>query len=259
MISLALLALSTLGTPPVHPAPELPATQTPDPGASAPASTTPPLPFPHPLITEILFAVPTGADGDANADGSRHANGDEFIELINPHAEPINLMGYTVTDRNPSSGRRGGGFRFTFPDFTLPPGGVVLLFNGYNQTWTGPVGDADRAPEEPHDRFHGAYVFTMRIDSARVGLSNEADLVLLSGPDGAPVHCVHWGELEETPPAETLLVEPVEALFGGSIERSSAGTLEPHPLDNTRRLSPGRTLLAPALPSSAHTTAPPSR
>src|SRR5437870_5538652 len=47
--------------------------------------------FPHPLITEILYAVPSGERGDANADGTRDAVGDEFIELTNPHDKPIQL------------------------------------------------------------------------------------------------------------------------------------------------------------------------
>lgn len=56
------------------------------------------VPFPHPLITEVLFNVPTGPKGDANGDGLRDAVGDEFVELINPHGKPIQLKGYVLTD-----------------------------------------------------------------------------------------------------------------------------------------------------------------
>lgn len=61
--------------------------------------------FPHPLITEVLFAVPTGdRDGDADLSGARSATGDEFIELMNPHDKPINLKGYRLVDGQPVSG-----------------------------------------------------------------------------------------------------------------------------------------------------------
>src|SRR5262245_25585994 len=57
-----------------------------------------PVPFPHPLISEVLYAVPSGPRGDANADGVRDAIGDEFIELVNPHDKPIQLKGYKLLD-----------------------------------------------------------------------------------------------------------------------------------------------------------------
>lgn len=254
MLSYALLPLAAVAQP--APAPK------------------PPLPPPHPLITEILYAVPTGAAGDANNDGTRHANGDEFIELVNPHAEPIQLRGYTITDRNPGSiggptGGGGGGFRFTFPDLLLAPGEVVVLFNGYESKWTGPVGDSDRAAA-PHDRFAGARVFTMRVDSARVGLSNTHDYVLLTAPDGRPVHRIVWGDPvrgdpvrgdpvwgdsvwgdsddaaapAEKPPVEALLVEHAPSVIGQSVERTIDNKLVPHPHQDGRTYSPGKTPLA---------------
>lgn len=71
-----------------------------------------PVPYPHPLITEVLYAVPSGKAGDANGDGERQALGDEFIEIINPHDRPINLKGYTLVDADayaPGAPKRGGG------------------------------------------------------------------------------------------------------------------------------------------------------
>jgi hypothetical protein len=149
--------------------------------ADKPHAGGPPVPFPHPLITEVLYNVPTGPEGDANGDGTRSATGDEFIELINPHDKPINLKGYVLTDgknfnspkskspnsttasnddtdppattqekpsanspksKKPSSGsptprntRKAGDddarIRFVFPEITLAPGEVVVVFNGY--------------------------------------------------------------------------------------------------------------------------------
>jgi len=65
------------------------------------AGAKPPVPFPHPLITEVLYAVPTGDEGDANQDGQRSATGDEFVELYNPHDRAIQLKGYTIRDGTP--------------------------------------------------------------------------------------------------------------------------------------------------------------
>src|SRR5688572_23128427 len=148
------------------------------------------LDYPHPLITEILYAVPTGAAGDANKDGARDACGDEFIELTNPHDRPIQLQGYMLTDRNPGK----AGLRFVFPSLELAPGQTVIIFNGCNQTWAGPVGDSSRAPEAPHDRFHGAFVFTMRAASSRIGFANGGDYLLLTSPGNEPIHLITWGE-----------------------------------------------------------------
>jgi hypothetical protein len=97
------------------------------------------MPFPHPLITEVLYAVPNATGGDANLDGVRHASGDEFVELFNPHDKPIQLFGYSLSDRNPEGK---GQFKFTFPAFELPPGAVAVVFNGFEAAWSevGPVG-----------------------------------------------------------------------------------------------------------------------
>ncbi len=147
--------------------------------------------YPHPIITEVLFAVPGGDAGDANGDGKRHVSGDEFVELYNPHDKAIQLRGYKLTDANaPDKGQ----LRFVFPLFELPPGGAVVVFNGFGCSWFGPVGDAKAAPMAANDRFGNAWVFTMKAASQYVAFSNTGDHVLLTGPDGSPVHRVSWGE-----------------------------------------------------------------
>lgn len=195
---------------------------------AAPPSVAPLVAFPHPLVTEVLYAVPNGPEGDANKDGTRHVAGDEFVELINPHDKPIQLYGYTITDRNlPGKGQ----LKFTFPAFELPPGGVVVVFNGYEQTWSGvgPVGDAQRAPSGVNESFHGAYVFTIRPLSSRASWANGGDLVLVSDPAGAAVECVSWGTFnEEIPKAALVEVAPLTAK--GSVQRESlAGGFGLHP------------------------------
>ncbi len=208
MLTPLILVAALLADPPdgstPNPAPVPAATPT------APAPTpAPPVPFPHPLITEVLYAVPNGPEGDANRDGARHVAGDEFVELINPHDRPIQLLGYTITDRNPP---KKGQLRFVFPQLELPPGGVVVVFNGCDQGWAPSppgsplvVGDSRKPPEKPNEHFSGAYVFTMRVTSSRVSWANGGDYVLVSDPAGNPIHCVTWGTFKEPVPAATLV------------------------------------------------------
>jgi hypothetical protein len=214
--------------------------------ALQPAAAAKPLrDFPHPLITEILYDVPGGrggAEGDANNDGSRHAIGDEFIELVNPHDRPINLRGYTLTGKPGRPPRNGDKptfkqLSFTFPDCEIKPGGVAVVFNGYGQKWAGPVGDSTRAAE-PGERFAGARIFTMRNDHDKAGLANNSDSVLLTGPEGERLHCITWGGISA--PKDTKLVEAAPTGGRGSIGRlTPAGPLVAHPVVNDRPFSPG--------------------
>lgn len=228
-------------SPPKLKAPVPPPHTTPDPGekpvtpatAKPPPSTTPaeesddasPVTFPHPLITEVLYAVPGGEKGDANRDGTRHAAGDEFVELVNPHAKAIQLYGYTITDRNPP---KKGQLKFTFPAFELPPHGVVVVFNGCEQGWgkgeqgVTIVGDQKRPPRATNPNFHNAYVFTAGVESSRTSWSNAGDYVLLSDPAGNPVECVHWGEFSEPVPAATL-TEAAPLTSKCSVQRPTMG------------------------------------
>jgi hypothetical protein len=175
---------------PAQPATPAPAVNPPEP-APVPAVRAPAVPWPHPIITEVLYAVPPGTAGDANKDGKREVTGDEFVELVNPHDKPIQLFGYTLTDsQEPGKGQ----MKFTFPAVELAPGGVVVVFNGLNSTWSGPVGDSKGPPTGPHEQFGGSLVFTMRNTSNKVALGNQGDQVLLSAPDNTPVQRVYWTE-----------------------------------------------------------------
>jgi len=207
--------------------------------ASDPPESTAPQPLvdpPHPLITEVLYAVPR-KDADANKDGTRSATGDEFVELTNPHGESINLRGYTITDRNPVGK---GQLKFTFPSFELAPGETVVVFNGNESSWRGPVGSESARPREPHDEFHGAWVFTMGVTSSRVAFGNGGDWVLLTDPKGKPVHLIQWGTFDETPP-QTPLMETAPASVKDSAARATvASGLISHESLSPLPFSPGR-------------------
>lgn len=264
---------------PAHqPGSEKPAAQPPA-GDAAPAA--PRIQFPHPLITEVLFDVPTGDAGDATGDGSRNATGDEFIELANPHSKPIQLGGYVITDAagwpgklqpNPDSPRtrersvpqrdrkstkpnakpntqpdsppapgakpeemeapkpgeaRRGAVRFVFPPVELKPGEVVVVFNGFKQSFKGPVGDSKHAPAGPNPNFAGAYVFTMRLDSNFNSFSNTGDWVTLSSPQGTLLEAVRWGMPDFLPPAG-VEAEEVPPLSGSVTRASFSDPLVPH-------------------------------
>lgn len=220
------------------------------------------------IITELLYNVPPGMDGDATADGTRDAVGDEFIELHNISDQPVSLRGWTITNRlrsprddadhdtsdadsnsktggkqrTPSTPRAARGVSFTFPTFDLPPRGTVVVFNGLDSKIPGPAGDARKAPSKPNDNFSGAYVFTMDNEAKFNAFNNTADYALLSDKSGRPIECILWGKPDADPPASTPRTTTVKGDPKGSITRepSNDDDLIPHcKLDGTP-LSPGR-------------------
>lgn len=204
------------------------------------------IPPPHPVITEVLFNVPQGMEGDANKDAVRDAAGDEFVELMNPHSAPIALGGYTLTNRlttgDPKVNR---GVRFRFPEFELEPGGVVVVFNGYGASIPGPVGNDRGAPSGPNERFAGAWVFSMEMPSGNRAMANTADFILLSAPDGAAVDAVEWNGPRPGVPRGTRRTAEVRADPKGSVQRRGAdGEMLPHREIDGRAFSPGEALTA---------------
>jgi hypothetical protein len=218
--------------------PTAPATPAPSPAATPKSM--------HPVITEVLYAVPK--EGDADQDGTRSATGDEFIELVNPHDKPINLKGYTLTDgksqaqakqeakpaegsktdvkgkpKKEATGHRPeeSRVRFTFPELTLQPGEVVVVFNGYESHTPGPVGDA-KAAGAKNDKFSNAYVFSMHCKSQYMALANAGDCVLLSDPEGNAVESVTWGNTADKKPEKAAPVTHKAPESRGSVQRTSA-------------------------------------
>ena len=78
------------------------------------------------IINEVLYDPPSGIEGDANGDGTREAQEDEFIEFVNLGGT-LDLSGYSVHDNAQE--------RHVFPQGTIiPSGGVLVLFGGGNPT-----------------------------------------------------------------------------------------------------------------------------
>lgn len=110
------------------------------------------------LINEVNYDPASGDAGDANGDGTRDANEDEFIEFFNSGPE-LDLSGYTISDAS--------SLRHTFPSGTiLQPNAVLVLFGGGTPTGS----------------FGGALVQTA--SEGQINMSNAGDLVTLADASG---------------------------------------------------------------------------
>ena len=85
------------------------------------------------VINELLPNVPTGPEGDANADGTRHARDDEFVELVNISPDTLELEGVWVGNDTR--------VRFTFAQHCLPPGHGAVIFAGSTTGAPPPAGE----------------------------------------------------------------------------------------------------------------------
>jgi hypothetical protein len=245
------------------------------PDAAVRAGAGSPVPYPHPLITEVLYAVPGGKTGDANNDGNRSANGDEFVEIVNPHDKPIELEGYRISDGaptrqasvpkegEPAKEEESNRVEFVFPKLTLQPGEVAVVFNGFESRIPGNVGTSVKSAEK-NELFANAYVFTMACENQYQAFSNQNDMVLLSSPKGAGVQCVRWDNREDARakprsqpakdgdgksaprrPSDKVIESPAELVEAapfarGSVQRGGvAGAFKPHPEVDGTPASPG--------------------
>ncbi|HEY1403934.1 MAG TPA: lamin tail domain-containing protein, partial [Pyrinomonadaceae bacterium] len=116
------------------------------------------------VLNEILADVPPddpathAVEGDANRDGVRSSDDDEFIEFLNRSQSPVDISGLIVAD---STARR-----FTFPAGTiLAAGSSLVLFGG-------------GAPPRDEPALGGASIFT----AASLGLNDAGDTVSLKLP-----------------------------------------------------------------------------
>jgi hypothetical protein len=123
------------------------------------------------VINEILADPPSGEAGDANGDGVRNSNHDEFVELLNIGRFAVDLSGIQLFDQGSSASNR-----FSFPNGTLLPGHArIVLFGGGT-----PAG-------------MGSLVF---VDDGKIGggLRNSGDvLILLDSITGDTLSTVGYG------------------------------------------------------------------
>jgi hypothetical protein len=120
------------------------------------------------IITEILADPPDGTAGDANGDGVRDPDQDEFVEIANRGSLPVCLEGWILSDASAD--------RHVFPlSRSLAPGDVAVVFGG----------------GVPTGSFAGA-----RVERAPDGLSlqNEGDVLTLRDASGRVVDQASWGD-----------------------------------------------------------------
>jgi uncharacterized protein (TIGR03437 family) len=116
-----------------------------------------------PLVINEILADPPGsvaADlyGDANRDGVRDSDDDEFVELINHSVAPVDISGLRLTDATST--------RYTFPaNTTLAPEQAVVIFGGGSP----PANDA---------AFGGALI----VKASTLSLNNSGDTLMLKLP-----------------------------------------------------------------------------
>ncbi len=126
------------------------------------------IPLPEVHFAEVLSDPPPGLAGDANGDGQRHSQADEFVELLNPTLTPVALSGWILTEEN-------SGQLFRFPTGTaLPPGARAVVFG-------------DDAPEEP--------LFFSAGGRLGKGLNNRLGVLYLidpAGPDTLAMAAYHF-------------------------------------------------------------------
>ncbi len=115
------------------------------------------------IINEVLADPAAGIAGDANGDGVRQFDGDEFVEIINSNDTVEDISGWTISDRLET--------RFTFPEGTrLEPGQAAVVFGG---------GDTARIRELP-----GVLVFAA---PSKLKLNNNGDIITLANKFKTPV------------------------------------------------------------------------
>ncbi|MBW2702387.1 MAG: lamin tail domain-containing protein [Deltaproteobacteria bacterium] len=120
------------------------------------------------LLNEFMADPANDLAGDANCDGIRDSNGvqDEFVEIVNVSGEDLDLSGVTIADEY--------GPRHTFRGFSLPTGGVVVVFGGGS----------------PDCNWH-TNVLAVVATSGALGLNNGGDTITLTAADASTELLTH--------------------------------------------------------------------
>ena len=116
------------------------------------------------LVNEVLYDPPSGSAGDANGDGTREAQGDEFIEFINTSTQPLDMSGFKIFDTDNLMTNTP---RHLIPEGTIIPSGKALVVFGGGS---------------PTGSFGGATVQTA--SEGRLNLNNMGDEMTLTDSSG---------------------------------------------------------------------------
>ena len=84
------------------------------------------------VLNEVLYDPPADNLGDANGDGNRHFDEDEFVEFVNSSATSLDISGYKLYDADRLLTNTAN---HEFPANTiLNPGQAVVVFGGGTPT-----------------------------------------------------------------------------------------------------------------------------
>ena len=109
------------------------------------------------ILNEVLYDPPGALAGDANGDGVRDPNDDEFLEFVNDSDSSYNLSGYMIFDADRLAL---GTPNHVFPENTIiNPSQAVVVFGGGN----------------PSGLFGGAQVFVA--SNQVLNLNNSGDFM----------------------------------------------------------------------------------
>lgn len=125
------------------------------------------------IINEVNYDPADGTAGDANGDGVRDPNQDEFVEIYNDSLA-YDISGFTLSDAS--------SVRHTFPAGTIIPSkGVMVVFGGGTPTGS----------------FGGALVQTA--SSGQLNLNNAGDVLTLKDAQGNTIRSFDVTPLSDNP------------------------------------------------------------
>ena len=109
------------------------------------------------VLNEVLYDPPNDIPGDANGDGDRNANDDEFVEFVNSSEFSLDISGYKLFDATRLATNTPN---HEFPANTiLSPGQAVVVFGGGT----------------PNGNFGGSLVFAA--SGQVLNLNNDEDIL----------------------------------------------------------------------------------
>lgn len=142
------------------------------------------------LINEYLADPPDGIIGDANGDGTRSAAQDEFVELVNYGALPLNIGGFVISDAAQD--------RFTFPaGKIIPAGEAAVVFGGGT----------------PAGSFGNAMVNGLVFSASGLSLNNGADSIIIKDSSGVEVARRNYPAADGSANQSITLSPDVSGLF----------------------------------------------
>ena len=153
------------------------------------------------VLNEVLYDPPSGNAGDANGDGNRDANQDEFVEFVNSSEYSLDISGYKLFDADRLVTNTPN---HEFPTNTvLSPGQAVVVFGGGT----------------PNGNFGGSLVFAA--SSQVLNLTNDEDILTVKNSNDSTLFSFDVTVLSNNP-NESYTRFP--DLHGEYVQHDSANT-----------------------------------